>query len=211
MTRPFTALLSQAQWLARLSSAIMQVLRTDSLALARLNELAGKVIAVRVTGFATTVYAAVDNGSLILATETAREPEVTLAGRIADFVAFAEARRNTQAAPAGKLQIQGDLATAQTVQRLLDDLAIDWEALLATQVGDLAAHQLGRGIRRGLTWWREARAAWVEDIPAYLQTERQWVPTLDEVEAFTRDGMALGSAVDRLAARVARLQARGGR
>lgn len=186
----------------------MRVLNTDSLAAARLHELEGRVIALQVTGSRSILYAALANGNLILATDAMREPDVTLTGRIADFAAYAQARGNAQAAPAGKLQIEGDLATAQATQRLLDDLAIDWEALLATRVGDLAAHQVGRGVRRGLAWLREARAAWAEDIPAYLQQERHWVPTGEEVEALTRDGMALLSDVDRLAARVARLRER---
>ena len=208
MIAPLTSMLNQAQLLVRLSTAIMQVLNTDSLASARLNELAGRVIALQVSGFSTTVYAALDRGCLILATSAVREPDVTLTGRIADFAAFAQARRNAQTMPAGKLQIQGDLATAQAIQRLLDNLAIDWEALLATRVGDIAAHQIGRGVRRGLAWVREARAAWAQDIPAYLQTETQWVPTAEDVEALTRDGMTLVSDVDRLAARVDRLRAR---
>lgn len=208
MIPPLTAWLSDARLLAWLSTALMRVLNTDSLAAARLHELEGRVIALQVTGSRSILYAALANGNLILATDAMREPDVTLTGRIADFAAYAQARGNAQAAPAGKLQIEGDLATAQATQRLLDDLAIDWEALLATRIGDLAAHQVGRGVRRGLAWLREARAAWAEDIPAYLQQERHWVPTGEEVEALTRDGMALLSDVDRLAARVARLRER---
>jgi ubiquinone biosynthesis protein UbiJ len=202
------SLLTREALLARCANAIMRVLHTDSLASARLREFTGRVIALQINGVDTTVYAAVDDGSLLLATSAAREPDVILSGRIADFAAFAQARRATQAIPAGKLQIQGDLATAQSLQRLLDELDIDWEALLAAQVGDLAAHQIGRGVRHGLAWLREARAAWVEDVPAYLQHERHWVPTTDDVERFAREGMALVSDVDRLAARVARLRDR---
>lgn len=208
MSELFKALIAGESLLERAARAIMQVLQTDSVATARLHELAGRVIAIQVNGFATTLYVAVSDGHLMLATSAVREPDVMLAGRIADFASFAQARRTAHATPAGRLQIQGDLATAQTLQRLLDELDIDWEALLAAQIGDLAAHQIGRGVRHALAWFRAARAAWREDIPAFLQQERRWVPAADEVERFARDGISLVSDVDRLAARVARLRDR---
>lgn len=208
MTGGLRSLFNEDQLLERAARAVMRVLATDSLATARLRELAGRVIALQIRGFDTTIFAAVTDSELLLATSTAREPDVMLAGKLADFAAFAQARGSAEAMPAGKLQIQGDLATAQAVQRLLDELAIDWEALLAEHLGEIAAHQIGRGVRRGLAWFRDARAAWIEDIPAYLQHERQWVPTADQVEGFAREGMSLGADVERLAARIARLQAR---
>lgn len=192
-----------------LSRAIMQVLRTDSLATARLQSLSGRVIGIRITGFETAVFAAVDEEGLLLARETVREPDVVLSGRLADFAAFAQARRAAEGLPAGALKIQGDLATAQAVQRLLDELNLDWEALLAGRVGEVAARQIGRGVRRGLTWLQQTAEALRSDIPAWLQDEGRLVPAAEEVDSLAREGMTLASDVDRLAARIARLRTRG--
>lgn len=202
-------LISREQLLMSLSRAIMQVLRTDSLATARLQALAGRVIGIRITGIETAIFAAVDEDGLLLARETLREPDVVLSGRVADFAAFAQARQASGTLPAGALKIQGDLATAQAVQRLLDELNLDWEALLAERVGEVAARQIGRGVRRGVTWLRQTAEALQADIPAWLQDERRLVPAADEVETLSREGMSLASDVDRLAARIARLRTRG--
>ncbi|MGD9603464.1 MAG: SCP2 domain-containing protein [Gammaproteobacteria bacterium] len=210
MTGLLQGLLGQDRVLERIAEAVMRVLRTDSLASARLASLAGRVIAIRVDGFDATFYAAIDADRLLLATGTAREPDVMLSGRLTDFASFARARQEAQAVPAGRVQIQGDLATAQAVQRLLDELDIDWEALLARRIGDVAARQVGRGLRHGIGWLRDARAAWLEDVPAFLTREQRWVPSAEEIEQFARDGMTLGSDVDRLAARIARLRERAG-
>lgn len=201
-------LLSREQILMRLSQAIMRILRTDSLAMARLSELEGRIIALRVTGLEFEIFAAVDGDGLLLARSAPREADVALAGRLADFAAFAGARADREAMPAGRLRIQGDLATAQAVQRLLDELALDWEALLAEQVGEVAARQIGRAVSSGVAFLRALGDAFRRDFPAWLQDEQAVVPSAEEVETFTRESMTLGSDVDRLAARISRLHGR---
>jgi ubiquinone biosynthesis protein UbiJ len=203
------ALFTQERLLALLAHALTRLIATDSVAMARLRALRGRVAAVHVNGIAPTLYAAVDGDALILATATARDPDVTLSGRIVDFVEFARARRGAETVPAGRLQISGDLGTAQALQALLDDLDVDWEALLAERVGEVAAHQAGRGVRAATARLTAARTAWREDLGAWLQDEARLLPAPDEVEAFMRETMALASDVERLAARFARLRARG--
>jgi ubiquinone biosynthesis accessory factor UbiJ len=193
--------------LQRVASATTRVLATDALAAARLSELQDRIIALRLRGQELALFATVDAGGLLFATSTPREPDVSLTGSIGDFIAFARARQGAQPAPPGKLQIQGDLATARLVQSLLDELAIDWEELLADSIGDVAAHQVGRGLREGLRWLGEARRAWREDLTAYLLDEKRLVPTSHEVEVLARESANLLSAVDQLAARVERLRA----
>lgn len=193
--------------LERVAEIVSRLIGTDSLANARLRELTGRVIALRLRGRDAALYATVDEVGLVLSGTTQRDPDVTLTGAISDFIAFARARQ-TQAMPVGKLQIQGDLATAQLVQALLDDLNIDWEELLAQAFGDVAARQIGRGIRGGLRWVSEARARWTEDLSAYLIDESRVIPAPREVEDLTRTGMTLVSDVERLVARVERLRDR---
>lgn len=208
MIAGLATLFSQERLLTGLAQALMRLVATDSVAMARLRALHGRVVAIRVDGIGPTLFAAVDGETLILATATAREPDVTLSGKVADFLAFVRARRAAETVPAGRLQIRGDLGTAQALQALLDDLDIDWEALLATQVGEVAAHQVGRGVREAGVRLKAAREAWQEDLVAWLQDEARLLPAPDEVEAFTRGTMAFAADVERLAARIARLRAR---
>jgi len=93
-------------------------------------------------------------------------------------------------------------------QRLLDELALDWEALLAEQVGEVAARQIGRAVSSGVVFLRALGEAFRRYFPAWLQDEQAVVPSAEEVETFTRQSMSLGSDVDRLAARISRLQGR---
>lgn len=194
--------------LTRIAGWLTHLLNTDSLAAARARELAGKVFALNLTGIETSLFIALDDNGMVLATTSPRAPDVTLSGSVSDFVAFVHARQTQGGAPAGKLQIQGDLSTAQQLQRLLDQLDIDWEELLAMRIGDVAAHQIGRGVRGARDWFSTARVAFEEDLTAFLQQERRIAPSPREAESFVRAGATLAADVDRLAARVAQLRAR---
>lgn len=194
--------------LSRIAQLCTRLLATDTLAAARLRELEHRLIELRVNGIDASLFVAVDASGLLFATAAPRAADVTLEGKPTEFIAFARARRADLAIPAGTLRIQGDLGTAQTLQRLLDELEIDWEAMLADALGDVPAHQLGRGLRAGLGWLATTRAAWREDLTAFLQTERRLVPVAREIEDWSRAGLGLVNDVERLALRVARLRER---
>ncbi len=194
--------------LARASRALMHLLRTDSVALAHLQALDGRVIAIEVKGLNVTLYAAVAGAELWLATASMQSPDVTLSGRVSDFLAFAQARRQAQPAATGKLRIMGDLGSAQAVQRLLEELEIDWEALLAARVGDVPAQQFGRGVRSLVSWWRASAAALTEDLTRFVQQEQPLTPSAEHVRQFAHQTTGLASDVERLAARIAQLDKR---
>ena len=147
-------------------------------------------------------------GEVRLAGDTAAEPDVTITGGIADFMQMARSQRDGTPHAAGQVDIQGDLASAQQVQALLADTTIDFEAMLAVVTGDVAARQVGRGLRAGLGWYQNAQRVIEQDVGEYLRYEARMLPDHDTIEAFVRERTALGEDVDRLAARIERLKRR---
>lgn len=105
-----------------------------------------------------------------------------------------------------EVYIQGDMHTAQALQRLLGDLDIDREALLAQAIGDLPAYQLGRLGRGAFGYGRRLAARFEQDLADYLHFESGDLPPRSGVEAFLDDVDRLRADVDRLEARVRRLQ-----
>lgn len=190
------------------AAALTRLVRTDTLASARLEAMAGRTIALTVRNVGISFFIAVEADGLVLAARSAREPDVRVEGRIVDLIAMASAQRNGEAIPAGRVQLQGDLATVQQLQTLLDELAIDWEELLSGYVGDIAAHQIGRVLRGFLAWLAQARTSLERDLGEYLQFEARLLPTAGEIDELASSTMQLAEAVDRLAARIARLQQR---
>jgi len=73
-------------------------------------------------------------------------------------------------------------------------------------VGDVAAHRLGE-IARGVgNWTREARSTMGANIREYLQEESRDVPSRYEVDRFATNVSTLRDDVDRLEARIKRLE-----
>jgi len=108
---------------------------------------------------------------------------------------------------AGEVRIEGDVELGQRFRRLLDELDLDWEEALSRLTGDAFAHHLGRTLRGLGAWGRQALETLAQDAAEYLQVESGINPTREEVEDFVREVDTLRDDVERLAARVQRLQA----
>jgi ubiquinone biosynthesis protein UbiJ len=106
----------------------------------------------------------------------------------------------------GEVDLTGDAATAQRFQKLLGYVKPDVEEELSRVVGDVAAHrlaELGRGVRN---WARAARSTLGNNVREYLQEESRDLPTRYEVDRFSSELGVLRDDVERLAARLRRLE-----
>ena len=108
----------------------------------------------------------------------------------------------------GAARITGDSAFAQRLGGLLRLSAVDWEELLARGLGDVAGHQLARLLRVGGGWLRDSARALEQDLGEYLTEEARLLPASAELEHWMQGVEALRADVDRLEARLRRLEAR---
>lgn len=168
-------------------------------------ELAETVVAVRVRDTALAAYFIVLDETLDLVTETDREPDVVITGSLVTLARMA-GQSGEAAIRDGSLDLTGDAETAHQFQRLLAFARPDIEEELSSIVGDVAAHRLGE-IARGIgRWGREARSTMGANIREYLQEESRDVPSRYEIEKFAASVGTLRDDVDRLEARLNRLQ-----
>ena len=170
----------------------------------RVAELGECSIAFRLKRPGVAVMAHVAHGAVSVSGNGGRA-DVTITGSPADFLAMAKTQREGSVLAAGKVEIEGDLATAQKIQALLADMSIDFEALLAERTGDIFARQLGRGVRAGIGWVRNAHAALERDVSEYLRYELGLLPVREDIETFVRDCATVAEDVDRLGAKVQRI------
>jgi len=202
------AFLAPQRALEGVATALNRVLAEQVVALAQLQALTGRAIDVRVTRLGWRVCLAIEPEGVVLATSTARPADVTIEGSLADLIAMGLAHQRGEAVPAGRVRIEGDLATMQQAQAAFAALDLDWEALLARYVGNVPARQIARVVQGLLSFGTRARQAVEQDLGEYLRTESRRVPAAEELDDFAGAVMRMASDTDRLAARIVRLQQR---
>ena len=168
-------------------------------------KLDGTVVAVRVRNTSLATWFIVHSDCLELTTECDAEPDVVIAGSLITLARMA-GEPGVRALRDGSLELTGDAHLADDFQQLLEYAKPDFEEELSGVVGDVAAHRLGE-MARGIGNWAENEGSTMgANIREYLQEESRDAPSRYEVDRFADNVGVLRDDVDRLAARIGRLQ-----
>jgi ubiquinone biosynthesis protein UbiJ len=186
---------------------INRLLRLDPDTLARLGELQGKVIRLRLGDSDTVEFFVLpsENGVSVHERHDGA-PDVTLSGDITVFAKLALRRFVPDLVADGEIQINGDIDLGQRFQRLLEEIDIDWEEQAARVLGDVAAHQLGNALRHLGGWSRRSLHVLGEDASEYLREESRLLPSRSRAEAFRLGVEALQFQAESLESRLERLR-----
>lgn len=139
-----------------------------------------------------------------VASQPSESPALILSGRPVAFAALATG--DNKVFSEGRIHVTGDTALAHQFQRAIDQLNPDWEAAMATYIGDVPAHFLGQRIRGAVRWSRQAFASLNANIEEYIHEESRSLPGRRELEATFSDIDRLNLQTERLDARIARLE-----
>jgi ubiquinone biosynthesis protein UbiJ len=193
--------------LAGLEITLNRYLSLDPETLSRLAGMTGKLIAVELRGVGITLYMAPHSGGIQLLREYDGNADAVISGTPLALarVGIGEERGLVFA---GEVEIRGDVTLGQRFESVLRELDIDWEEQLSHLVGDAAAHQVGNLVRNALQWGAKSVDTLGRDLTEYLQEESRQLPQRDEVNNFLAAVDVLRNDVERLDARVKRLQAR---
>lgn len=114
--------------------------------------------------------------------------------------------RERTAGTTQNVYIEGDAEVVQTYADLLHAAQPDLEEELARLVGDVAAHQIGEAARSVLRFGERARDTFARNVAEFLQEESRDLVTRTEADEFVRDVDTLRDDVERLSARLDRLE-----
>ena len=191
--------------LAPLAGVLNRNIRTTTPARELCAKLDGTVVAIRVRNTALAAWFVIGEESLELAMECDDEPDVVISGSLLTLVRMA-GEGGVEALRDGSLELTGDTHAAERFQRLMAYAKPDLEEELSGVVGDVAAHRIGSIARDIRDWTRGARATMGANIREYLQEESRDVPSRYEVDRFAERVGTLRDDVERLEARLDRLQ-----
>lgn len=191
-----------APLLRLLESALNRVLALDSSAAQALLALEGKSVALRLKPWPAPVQIAVSGGRLVASDSAA--PDLAITASPGALLALAAERGGFQL-PAGRVDISGDADLARRIQKLLAGLDPDWDRPFAQFFGEVAGHQIAKGLRGALGWGRATAKAMLLNSTEYLREESRDLIAPGELADFIDDVDRTRDDVERLEARIERL------
>ena len=193
-----------------LAAALTQVLNTllqhDPAAARRLAPLRQRVLGVSLQGMQIDLFFTVAEERFQVMLHNDNEPDTWVRGTPPALAGMGLGARATTTRP-GAVQIQGDAELARAYQEFFNALDPDWEEALAQRFGDVIGHRLAsliNQVRAAFNQLGRDSAAMTAD---YLKEESRLLVTREDMEGFLEAVDDLRDDVDRLAARLARLQA----
>ncbi|MDR9433231.1 MAG: SCP2 sterol-binding domain-containing protein [Spiribacter sp.] len=196
------------EWLplTPIEQGINRILSLDPESAERLAVLSGRDLGLRLTDPSLALRICFDSEGLTLISDDTDMSdcdallEASLAGLTG--LALSRGRRSRD------VSFHGDIGTIQEVRSIFSDLNVDMEAQLSRLVGDTLAARLGQGARAGRAWSERSARALLENIAELATEERRWLPTGAEANHFLTAVDQIQEDVDRLEARLKRLERR---
>jgi ubiquinone biosynthesis accessory factor UbiJ len=191
--------------LTAVAALLNHALEFDADAQARVEALQGRDLEIAVEGTHLRIRVEAIGPRLHLATAAEHPAAVRISGPPASLAALS-GREGVRVLFAGDLRVEGDVTAARAWKRLFDTLEPDWEEAVARIAGDIPAHEVGRAAAALAAWARRMRAHRSADLRAWLVNELEILPARHELDTWSAGVDRGRHDVERLAARVTRLE-----
>lgn len=189
-----------------LDKAINAYLQLGDDVAAKLSPLDDKLVAIELRGLNMSLYFLRDGDKLSVRSFADGSPDATISATPIALAQMAVQQNADKALFAGQMKISGDLDTAQALQDILSGADIDWEEQLSGLVGDVVAHQVGRGVRRLFNWASNSQSSLQADLSEFLLHEAKLLPDREDLNNFLDDVDTLRSDIERFSVRLARYE-----
>ncbi len=193
---------------AGLEAVVSRYMALDPFAMAQIELLQGNVIAFDILGLGLTLYLQPEPGRLRILPEYAGEPDCRIKGTPIALTRMSNPEQRTGQLFSGDVEITGDTELAHRFGKILNAMDIDWEEQLSHFTGDIIAHQTGNLLRQAAGWKAYATDTAAKDLQEYLQEELRLLPVKAELDPFLTAVDDLRDHIERLQARLTRLQNR---
>lgn len=187
---------------ASIESALNRYLSLDPEALPRFASLEGKIISLEIKGLNQTLSLFPSADGFLVLSDYDGEADACISATPVALVKLGLADDSKDLLFSGEIELSGDTRLASQFSRLFSQLDIDWEELLAQNIGDIAAHKIGNALRGVNQWFKRSTGAVSLDAGEYLQEEAHLSPSNAELRKFIRQVDELREGVDRLTAKI---------
>lgn len=190
-----------------IETTINALLDLDEQAASTLQKLHGRCIAIALQGTGLKFYFVPNQqGRLQLFSQWEEEADCVISGSPFDLMRASDKEQGSAQLFAGNVKITGDTGLGHQFSGVLASLHIDWEEQLSKLFGDTVAHEVGRRARSSEAYRQQRRDTFKQNLGEYLTEEARLLPHPYEMEAWSRDVATTRDDVERLIARINRLE-----
>jgi ubiquinone biosynthesis protein UbiJ len=191
----------------KLERAVQACLELDPGAVEVLQPMAGKLIALRLRPLPKDLYLCpTDRGVQFLTEIHGGSPDTRISGTPLAFVRMGLGGDAQPLLFGGEVMIEGDAELARQFQEFFGRLQLDWQGLLAQQIGDEPAFLCFETLRAGKSWVLDSSTTFHLNLKEFLQQEVRLLPARVEADSFMNQVDRLRADAERLEARIRRLQ-----
>lgn len=178
-------------------------LKLDPEATENLSRLSGKV--VKIEWEPLHYYWLFESDAINLTKDYKGPVDLILRGSTIDFMRMAVMKKDT-ALTAIPLRVSGDMEFAKQFKEFFANINVDWEEQLARFFGDTIAYPMSHFLKIMSNWAKQSIESLGQNLTNYVQTERNWLVSRDELAIFLADIDDLRDDTERFQARLAILQ-----
>jgi ubiquinone biosynthesis protein UbiJ len=191
-----------------LEIALNRLLALDADTQADLSKLEGRRISLALEAPALALEISVDRQQLKVGPAQSEEADLGIRATLSGALSQLPFLRASNAAPVGKVRINGDAELARTLQQLLKGFDPDWDKPFADVFGSIVGPQIARIIREAFQTGTTLAKKFARDAADFVTEESRDVLGKAELAAFNDDVDHLRDDAERLIARVERLHGR---
>ncbi|HEB63069.1 MAG TPA: Sterol-binding domain protein [Gammaproteobacteria bacterium] len=189
-----------------MEKAFNHYLSSDPLTPEKLSRLDGKTIAIELSDARQTLYFTFTGQHVEVTQAVGESPDTIIKGTLFSLAKTGVEKPGSSSIFSSNIEIQGNSELGKQFQEILTQIDIDWEEQLSQYTGDVIAHQAGTAARILQNWVKQTFGTLQKNTTEYLQEESRDLPHPVEVNTFLSGVDQLRMDMDRLEARIHRLQ-----
>lgn len=191
-----------------LELASNKTLEHDPQSLERLVKLHGKTMTLNLTSLGQSISISPQLEGLEFSYQAPDKVDVTLSATISAMVKISRDGMDNAELEPGELEIAGDPIIGQRFAQLISEFNIDWDALLAEQIGEAPAKAVTYAAGQVKVFADESRDKFKDFVNGFIKDDMELVADKGAVEAYLDSVDTIRADVDRLSARLDRIKAK---
>ena len=181
-------------------------LKYDPATLRKMAELEGKLLLIESTLPPLKLAVETTSQGIMLHSNWHDEADTRVSGSLLSILSMALSSEPQKSFSGTGLQVTGDLEFLRQINVLMSNIDVDWEAFLATIIGDIPAHLMAERLRNSVSMAKDAGQRAKSAAAEIAQEELRVTPSSPEFQAFSQQVRQLSSGVERCAARISKSQ-----